>query len=87
MSLAKNVGIHATKFFKNLSCKYSQKLLDSARKTTKDVVKTDSKTAIQKAVDITGDLIGNKIADKITSVSKKSSKELYLQNDEAKNEI
>ena len=58
---------------KNLSNKYGQKLLDSARKSTTDAIKTASKRAIQKTAEATGDLIGNKIADKITSVSKKSS--------------
>ena len=73
LSFAKNIG-------KNLSNKYGQKLLDSAKKSTTDAIKTASKRAIQKTAEATGDLIGNKIADKITSVLKKSSKE--LQNDE-----
>ena len=53
---------------KNLCNKYSQKTLDSAKKSTMDAIKTDSKRAIQKTTEATGDLIGNKIADKITSV-------------------
>ena len=69
LSLAKNVG-------KNLSNKHSQKLLDTAKKSTIDAIKTASKRAIQKPAEATGDLIGSKIADKITSVSKKSNKEL-----------
>ena len=60
---------------KNLSNKYSEKLLDSAKKSTTDAIKTASKRAIQKTAETT-DLIGNKIADKITSVLKKSTKEL-----------
>ena len=75
LSFAKNIG-------KNLSNKYGQKLLDSAKKSTTDAIKTASKRAIQKIAEATGDLVGNKIADKITSVSKKSPKE--LQNDEMK---
>ena len=67
---------------KNWSNKHSQKLLDSAIKSTTDGTKTASKRTIQKTVEATGDLIGNKIADKITSVSKKSGKE--LPNDETK---
>ena len=55
----------------NLSNEYCQKLLDSARKSTTDAIKTASKRVIQKTAKATGDLIGNKIADKITSVSKK----------------
>ena len=70
LSFAKNMG-------KSLSNKYGQKLLDSAKKSTTDAIKTASKRAIQKTAEATGDLIGNKIADKITSVSnKKSTKEL-----------
>ena len=66
LSFAKNMG-------KSLSNKYGQKLLDSAKKSTTDAIKTASKRAIQKTAETTGDLIGNKIADKITSVSKKPS--------------
>ena len=64
LSFAKNMG-------KSLSNKYGQKLLDSAKKSTTDAIKTASKRAIQKTAEATGDLIGNKIADKITSVSNK----------------
>ena len=66
LSFAKNMG-------KSLSNKYDQKLLDSAKKSTTDAIKTASKRAIQKTAEATGDLIGNKIADKTTSVSKKKS--------------
>ena len=52
---------------KNLSSKYSQKLLDHAKQSTTDAFKTASKTAIQKAAEATYDLIGNKIADSITN--------------------
>ena len=65
--------------------KYSEKPLDSAKKSTIDAIKTASKRAIQKAAEAAGDLIGNKIADKITSFSKKPSKELHSK--EANNEI
>ena len=66
LSFAKNKG-------KSLSNKYSKKLLDSAKKSTIDAIKTTSKRAIQKTADATGGLIGNKIADKVKSVSKKSN--------------
>ena len=66
---------------KNLSNKCSQKLIDTAKKSTTDVLKTASKRAIQKTGEATGDLIGSKIADKITSISKKTVKELH-NNDE-----
>ena len=65
LSFAKNVG-------KRLSNKYGQKLLDSAKKSTADGIKTASKRAIQKIEEASGNLIGNKIADKRTSVAKKS---------------
>ena len=74
LSLAKNMGTHATKVAKNMSDKYSQKLLDSAKKSTTDVIKTASKRAIQKTAEATGDSIGNKIADKITKALKNNSK-------------
>ena len=76
LSFAKDIG-------KNLSNKYSQKLTDTAKKSTTDAIKTASKRAIQKTAEATGDLIGNKIADKITSISKKPVKEI-LNNDETK---
>ena len=67
---------------KSLNNKYSQKLLDSAKTSTTDAIKTASKRAIQKTAKATGDLIGNKIADKITSVSKKkSTKQLHKNNE------
>ena len=82
---AKNIG-------KNLSNKYGQKLLDSAKKSKIDAIKTGSKRVIQTPAEATGDLIANKIADKITSVLKKSSAELrstklHSKNDDAKSEI
>ena len=64
LSFARNIGTHAAKVAKNMSNKYSQKLVDSAKR------------AIQKTAEVTGDLIGNKIADKITSASKKSQNEV-----------
>ena len=71
---------------KNLSSKYSQKRLHTAKKPTADAIKTASKGAIQKIAEGTGILVGNKIADKVTSVSKKSSqnasKELHSKADE-----
>ena len=64
---------------KSLSNKYGQKLLDSAKKSTTDAIKT----AIQKTAEASGDLIGNKFADKITTVSKKkSTKELHKNDDD-----
>ena len=50
--------------------RYSIEPRDSAKKSTTDAIKTDSKKAIQKSVDATDD------SDKITSASK-SSKNLH----------
>ena len=74
LSFAKNMG-------KNLSNKYSKKLIDTAKKSTTDAIKTASNRVIQKTAEATGDLIGNEIADKITNVSKKSNKELPNEED------
>ena len=80
LCFAKNIG-------KRLSNKYAQKLLDSAKKSTTDAIKTASKRAIQKTAEATGDLISNKIDDKITSVSKKKfTKELH-NNDETEEDV
>ena len=68
LSFAKNIG-------KNISSKYSQKLVDNTKKSATDVIKP---------AQATGDLFGNKITDKIISASKKSSKELL--SNEANNE-
>ena len=64
----------------NLSYKYGQKLLDIAKKSTMDAIKTASKRAIQKTAKVTGDLIGNKIANNQTSVLKKSSAENFKKS-------
>ena len=85
----------AKKSGKNISSKYSKKLVASAKKSATDAIKTTSKRAIQKTAEATGDLIGNKTPDKITSTSKKSLKEFDLKelhstelsSSEANNEI
>ena len=48
---------------KNVSSKYSQKLIDHAKQSVTDALKTASKIAIQKTAEPTRDLIGNKIAN------------------------
>ena len=82
LSFAKTMCTHATKVAKNVSNKYGQKLLDRAKKSTVDAIKTASKKAIQKTAEAIGDLIGNKIANKITNVSTKKA----AKNDDANNE-
>ena len=44
---------------KSLNNKYGQKLLDRAKTSTTDAIKTASKRAIEKTAEATGDLIGN----------------------------
>ena len=83
MSFSKNMGKH-------LSNKYSLKLLDSAKKSTTDAIKTASRRVIQKTAEATGDLVANKIADKITNVSTKLHSKISLarvQNNNANSEI
>ena len=63
-------------FARSMSNKYGKKLVDAAKKSATDAIKTASERAIQKTAEVTGDLVGNKIADKITNVSKKSTKNL-----------
>ena len=84
MSFAKNMGKNLSK---NLSSKYRpgilamrQKLLDHAKKSATDALKTSSKRVTQKRAEATGNLIGNKIDNavaksyngKIAKVSKNS---------------
>ena len=68
-------------FARSVSNKYRKKLVDTAKKSATDAIKTASKRSIQKTAEATGDLVGNNIADKITSVSKKSINKLPA-NDE-----
>ena len=63
-------------FARSMSNKSGKKLVNAAKKSATDAMKTASKRAIQKTAEATGDLVGNKIADKITSVSKKSTRKL-----------
>ena len=60
------------KMGKNISNKFSQNLLDTAKKSITDAIKTASKRSIKKIAEATRDLVGHKI----TSASKKSTKEL-----------
>ena len=81
LSFAKNIVKTIGKnISKNLSSKYNQKLLDHAKKSATDALKTSSWSVIQKTAEATGELIGNKIAaagtqsyyDRITKGSKSS---------------
>ena len=79
LSFARNINTYAAKVAKNMSNKYSQKLVNTAKKSTTDAIKTASKRAIQKTAEATGDLVGNKIANKITSASKNHTMKKYSQ--------
>ena len=46
LSFVKNMGTHVTKVAKSLSNKYSEKLLDTAKRSTTGAIKTASKKAI-----------------------------------------
>ena len=59
---------------KNLSSKYSQKLLEHAKQSATDALKTTSEKAIQKTVEANGGLIDNTIVNKITKALKESPK-------------
>ena len=61
LSFAKNIG-------RNLSNKYGQKPLDTAKESATDALKIASKRAIQKTAESIGALVGNFIADKITNI-------------------
>ena len=67
MSFAKNSKDIGKNISKNLSGKYSQKLLDHVKQSTTDALKTTPKRVIIKIAEVTG---GSKIANKITKVSK-----------------
>ena len=70
-------------FVRSMSNKYGKKLVDTAKKSATDAIKTASKRAIQKIAEATDDLVGNRIADKITSDSKKSTKKLPTVDEDA----
>ena len=70
-------------FAGSMSNKYGKKLVDTAKKSATNAIKTTSKRAIQKTAEATGDLVGNKIADKIKSASKKPTKKLPTIDEDA----
>ena len=70
-------------FARSMSNKYGKKLVDTAKKSATDAIKTTSKRAIQKTAEAAGDLVSNKIADKMTSVSKKITKKLPTIDEDA----
>ena len=61
-----------------MSNKYNKKLIDSAKISATNALKTASKRAGAKTAKAAGDLIGDEIANEITSHSKKTA----LENNE-----
>ena len=57
-------GYEFMSFARSMSNKYGKILLNTAKKSGTDAIKTASKRAIQKTAEATGDLVGNKIAGK-----------------------
>ena len=55
-----------TSFPRSMSNKYGKKLVDTAKTSATDAIKTASERATQKTAEATGDLVGIIIADKIT---------------------
>ena len=55
-----------------MSGKYNQRLLDHAKQSATNALKTSSKIVIQDTTEATGDLSGNKIANEIRKVLKNS---------------
>ena len=80
---AKNMYKYISKSIsKNVSCKFSQKRIDHAKRFTINEVKATSKREIQKTAVVTNDSIGNKIVDKIKRISKTSQKNNPETNEE-----
>ena len=77
----------AKKIDKNLSNKYSKKIVDTVKKSATDAIRTTSQRTIQKNAEAMGDLVDNKIADKKTSISKKRVKELPTIDEDEDEEL
>ena len=78
LSFARHFG---DKYGKSIiNSKNVKKLMDGAKKTSKDFAKIAGKIIIHKSGEATRDLVGNKIANKITSMGKPRSKK---EKDEA----
>ena len=76
-------GYGFVSFTRSMSNEYGKKLVDTAKKSATNAIKTAFKRAIQKTAEATGDLVDNKTADKITSVFKKSTKKLSTIDEDA----
>ena len=76
LSFARNIGKNISK---DLSSKYSQKLLDHAKQSATNAFQTPSKRAIQKTAEATGDLIGKKLLIKLHESQKLQHRIIQLQ--------
>ena len=87
LSFAENIGKNIGKNISNQYLVNSQKLVNTAKKSATDAIKTASERAIQIAAEAIEYLIGNKIADKVTSKKSKELNSEELSSNEANNEI
>ena len=87
LSFAENIGKNIGKNISNQHLVNSQKLVNTAKKSATDAIKTASERAIQIAAEAIEYLIGNKIADKVTSKKSKELNSEELSSNEANNEI
>ena len=67
LSFAENMGRNISK---NLSSKDSQKLLDHAKQSATDALKTSSKRVIQETAEATGDILEMKLLIKLQESQK-----------------
>ena len=74
-------------FARSMSNKYGKKLVDTAKKSATDAIKTASKRAIQKTAEATGNLIINKIVDKISVSKKKYNNNNNNNNDDDDDDV
>ena len=71
MYFAKDIGRYFSKnTSKNLTSKYHQKILDHAKQSATDALKTASKRAIRKTAEATGDLIEQKMIKELQEFQK-----------------
>ena len=70
-------------FARRMSNKYGNKLVDTAKISATDAIKTGSKRAIQKTAEATGDMVGYRIADRVTRyISPEERQQINMVNQE-----
>ena len=74
----KNIGISISK---NLSGKYNKKILDHAKNSPGDALKTSPKRVIQKTAEGTGNLNGNKIMGVSKNLQQNNSEAVTSEHD------